>query len=222
MKIYELSLAWRKVRRRTYSKLLARDDATLIREVQARNGDALAVLFDRYCGVVFSITLRILQDRGEAEARMHRIFVEICQRAGQFDPDKGTFYQWLTLYAYQRSISRRNYLMVREVCGNLTEDELAKFLHGRLKVKSRDSGECALVVHRALAMLTESQKRTIEMVHFEGLTLKEVAMQKEQPFPEVQRHYSRGLARLRSCLRLLWSGMEDGTAGIDDCGASTL
>src|ERR1700679_2373899 len=94
--------------RASFTALASLDDVGIMRELQAGNGDALAVLYDRYYNAVLGVGLRILRDRGEAEDTLQNIFMEIAERVGQFDPARGTVLVWLMQYAYTRSINRRN------------------------------------------------------------------------------------------------------------------
>src|SRR5437762_2245044 len=72
---------------------------------QLRNGhpDALPILFDRFHRLVLKVALRILRDRGEAEDVMQDIFLEIYNKADQFDPARGSTKTWILQYAYHRS-----------------------------------------------------------------------------------------------------------------------
>lgn len=188
-------------RARDYESLRVLDDVALMVEVQAKNGDALAVLFDRYQGMVRGVALRILRDEAESEDVLQNIFLEIYQRAGQFDPAKGKFIVWLLQYAYHRSIRRKNHLVVRQFYVNVAADDLSEFEQGRLRMYAEAPQECARFVREALALLTEPQRRTIEMVHFEGLNLKDVAARTEQTFSSTRHNYYRGMAKLKDHLR---------------------
>src|SRR5262249_41142390 len=97
-----------------YSELLKYSDEQLVRELQAGNADAFAVVFDRYHRLVLVTALRILHDFGEAEDLTQTIFLEIYKTVGRFDPDRGTLKMWVLQFAYNKSISRRNYLSVRQ------------------------------------------------------------------------------------------------------------
>jgi RNA polymerase sigma-70 factor, ECF subfamily len=189
------------LKRPSRSELVPLDDEELMKEVQAQNGDALAVLFDRYYTRVLNVALKILHDRAEAEDILQIIFLEIYQKAGHFDPSRGRFYAWLMQMAFCRSYSRRNYLIVRQFYGNVPVDELTDFDHGFHKLYSQPPHECRRFVQQALALLTEAQKRTIEMFYLEGLTLKEIAEKNDETYSSVRHHYYRGLARLRTCLK---------------------
>jgi RNA polymerase sigma-70 factor, ECF subfamily len=188
-------------RNRDYAELRPLDDLELMDEVKTRNGDALAVLFDRYQGLVRGVALRILRDQAESEDVLQNIFLEIYQRAGQFDPARGRFIVWLLQYAYHRSIQRKNYLVVRQFYVNVATDELSEFEQGRLRMYAEAPQECARFVREALTLLTEPQRRTIEMVHFEGLNLRDVAERTDQSFSNVRHHYYRGMAKLKEHLR---------------------
>ena len=200
-------------RARDYAELRSLDDVALMEEVKARNGDALAVLFDRYQRIVRGVALRILRDDAESEDVLQNIFLEIYQRAGQFDPQRGKFIVWLLQYAYHRSIRRKNYLVVRQFYANVATDDLSEFEQGRLRMYAEAPQECARFVREALALLNEQQRRTIEMVHFEGLNLKDVAARTEQSFSNVRHHYYRGMAKLKEHLRSVTKDAE-GPAGL--------
>jgi RNA polymerase sigma-70 factor (ECF subfamily) len=188
-------------RRAKYGRLTESDDCALMQEVRAGNGDALAVLYDHYQPMVLSIALRILRDRGEAEDILQAIFLEIFQCAAQFDPARGKVNTWIMQYAYHRSINRRDYLSARKFYTCLVMDDLTESQQSVFKLYSEPPHECTRFVHQALLLLDERQRRTIEMVHFEGLSLKDVAAQQNESFSSVRHHYYRGLAKLKQHLK---------------------
>jgi len=185
----------------SFAALALLDDLGVMRELQSGNGDALAVLYDRYYNAVLGVGLRILRDRGEAEDILQNIFLEISTRVGQFDPGRGTVLVWLMQYAYTRSINRRNYLLVRRFYANVAMGELSEFEQGALRLYSEAPQECVRFVREALGLLNENQRRTIELVHFEGLNLKDVAERNAESFSTVRHHYYRGMAKLKEHLK---------------------
>jgi RNA polymerase sigma-70 factor, ECF subfamily len=187
--------------RASFAALGLMDDVAVMGELLAGNGDALAVLYDRYHNAVLGVGLRILRDRGEAEDILQNIFLEISEKVGQFDPARGTVLVWLMQYAYTRSINRRNYLLVRRFYANVAMGELSEFEQGALCLYSEAPQECVRFVREALGLLNENQRRTIEMVHFEGLNLKDVAERTAQSFSTVRHHYYRGMAKLKEHLK---------------------
>jgi len=63
-------------------------DEHVMLEVQQGNGDAFAVLFDRYHRLVLVTALKIVRDVGEAEEVTQNVFFEIYRAAGKFDPTR--------------------------------------------------------------------------------------------------------------------------------------
>ena len=92
-------------------KLLT-DDQLMV-QLQEGVNDALAVLFERYHRLVFSIALKIVRDRGEAEDVTQNVFLEIYSSVAQFDPVKGTLKVWLLQYAYHRAFNWKRRLNTR-------------------------------------------------------------------------------------------------------------
>jgi len=96
-------------------------DTELLTRLVAGDHSTLAVHFDRYHRLVFSVAVRILRDEDEAEDVVQAVFLNIFQDAAKFDPLKGTLKVWLLQYSYHRSINRRRI----PVCLSSTGTEFA-------------------------------------------------------------------------------------------------
>jgi RNA polymerase sigma-70 factor, ECF subfamily len=175
-------------------------DEEVMHAVQQGDGDAFAVLFDRFHRLVLVTALRIVRDVSEAEEVTQNVFFEIYRIAEKFDSAKGSLKVWLLQYAYHRSMNRRNYLIVRQFYNRPELDEVLDWEEGTQAPPQLFSQEIVRVVKEALGTLNDVQKRTIEMVFFEGMTLRDVSEKTRQSLSNVRNHYYRGLERLRSCL----------------------
>lgn len=183
-----------------YSELARLSDDGLIAELQAGHTDAFAVIFDRFHRLVLVTALRVVRDLGEAEDVTQQVFLEIYRGAGQFDSSRGSLKVWILQYAYHRSISRRNYLSLRRFYEQASLDDVAG-LETVLKMPvCPPNQETARLIAEALVLLSEEQRRAIQMVFFEGFTLKDIAARTGQTFSSVRHQYYRGLDRLRACL----------------------
>ncbi len=178
----------------------ALSDEQLMLEVQRGDGDAFAVLFDRYNRLVLTVALRIVHDAGEAQEVTQNVFFEFYRSARRFDPARGTLKVWLLQFAYHRSINRRNYLLLRQFY-NRPDLEEAMVWEASAKTTPRmPVQEIKQLVEEALGTLNEPQRQTIQRVVFEGLTLREVAEHTGESYSAVRNHYYRGLDHLRDCL----------------------
>jgi RNA polymerase sigma-70 factor (ECF subfamily) len=172
-------------------------DEDLMRELRAGNDDAFAVVFDRYHRLVRVTALRIVGDAGEAEDLTQAIFLEIYCKAAQFDPGKGILKKWILQYAYHRSINRKNYLMLRQFYQRGAEQahKLEQVWESQI---SPPAQETAFQAGELLSLLNGRQREVMEMVFFEGLSLRDVAERTGQTLVNVRHHYYRGLERLRA------------------------
>jgi len=87
-------------------------DEDLLQQLRGGATDALEVLFDRHCLLVFSVAHRILRDSAEAEELMQEVFLYVYRNAGEFDPACGSVKTWILEYANQRSLNRSQRLKV--------------------------------------------------------------------------------------------------------------
>src|SRR5437867_11323136 len=69
-------------------------DEDVMEQLRQGHPDALPILFDRFYRLVLKVALRILRDQGEAEDVTQDIFLEIFNRADQFDRSKGSTKIW--------------------------------------------------------------------------------------------------------------------------------
>src|SRR6267378_4077701 len=86
-------------------------DEELTQCVAAGRHEALAVLFDRYQHLAFSVALRIVRDPGEAEEVVQTVFLDIFRAIANFDPRKGILRVWILQYAYHRALHRKRHLV---------------------------------------------------------------------------------------------------------------
>jgi len=183
-----------------YSRLSQLRDEDLMKHLQGGQADALAVLFDRYHRLVLSIARRILREAGEAEDVMQSVFLEIYRSAAQFDPLKGNTKVWILQYAYHRSLNRRHYLNLRGFYERTEEFSMGQRALGPGDNRSVEVLESARLVQEALVRLNKTQRRTLELAFFEGLTMLEIAEKTGESLANVRHHYYRGLEKLRALL----------------------
>ncbi len=175
------------------------NDDRLLSELQAGNNDALAVLFDRYHRLVFSIALKIVRDSGEAEDVMQSVFLDIFRAAAQFDPGKGSTKAWLLQYAYHRAISRKQYLNTRSFYSQESFDDAEDSLPQTYSTLGQFApGELRQLLKQGSETLNASQRQVIELASQEGFSFKEIAEKTGESLVNVRHHYYRGLKKLRS------------------------
>ena len=81
------------------------DQASLER-IARGDEHALAELYDRHARLIFSLALRILQVRADAEDIVQEVFAQVWAQAGRYDPSRGAVAAWMLMLARSRAIDR--------------------------------------------------------------------------------------------------------------------
>src|SRR5580658_7316247 len=81
-------------------------DVDVLHRLAAGDGQAIALLYDRYARVLLPLALRIVRDRSEAEDIVHDAFVAVGVRASQYAAERGTVAAWLVTLVRNLSIDR--------------------------------------------------------------------------------------------------------------------
>ncbi len=93
-----------------YRKLKASPDKELMRHFRSGHDDALAVIVDRYCGLVWLVAARMLHDTREAEELVKAVFQKVFQEPELFDENTGSVRNWLFQLAISHTVKRFHYL----------------------------------------------------------------------------------------------------------------
>ena len=174
-------------------------DEQILAEMQAGNNDGLAVLFDRYHRLIYSIAVKIVRDPAEAEDVMQNVFFEIFRSVANFDPSKGTCKVWLLQYGYHRAINRRQQLNARHFYNLATIEDVERAVSKKESSLGRFAhAEVKRLIEQGLASLNTAQKRVIELATYQGLSMQEISAQTGESLVNTRHHYYRGLKKLRS------------------------
>ena len=80
-------------------------DAALVVSLRNGNKAALAVLYDRYSRLVYTIAFRILKNQPEAEDLTQEIFLNLWQKQ-TYDPNRSSLSRFLSTVTRNRAIDR--------------------------------------------------------------------------------------------------------------------
>lgn len=177
-------------------------DEALAKEMQDGNAEALTFLFERYAANLFRVAKRILRNEAEAEDAVQQVFLDVFRSIQQFNPEKGSFKTWLMLFAYERIFNCRRSMTARRFFDTDSFDEL---LTEAFPLMKRCFGcslpETGVMVEQIMRALQPRQRRTIELIYYEGLTAEEVSTRTGETVRVVRHNLYRGLERIRRAFR---------------------
>lgn len=176
----------------------------LIQRMARGDRQAFAPFYDRYAGLSYSLIVRIVRDREEANDVLQEVFWEAWQAAGAYDPSRGTPEAWLVTRARSRAIDRVRAIRRRGETFTAPVDEA---LAAGTADPAPDAAERAADrarLRNALERLPEGQREVVELAYWGGLTQTEIARRLEQPLGTVKTRIRLGLERLREVIGAAW------------------
>ncbi len=170
----------------------------LLNRIAARDSAAFAVLYKKTNAKLYGVVARILT-RGDAAAdALQEVYVRIWEKAGEFDPIKGSALAWMATIARNRALDE-----VRRVRPASLEDQPEGFEPAAeeidpLAARERSEGLAALV--NCLKALDEEKRAIVLLAYYRGLSRDALAKRFGRPVPTIKTWLHRSLAQLRDCL----------------------
>jgi RNA polymerase sigma-70 factor, ECF subfamily len=168
----------------------------IVRAVAARDEAALRALYERSHRIVFTLTMRISQNRQTAEELTVDVFHDVWLRAQDYDAANGPVLGWILNQARSRAIDRVRYEHRRK--------RVNPFPHEPLDGADAGGHDEALGrevlgrrLRKAVTLLTEDERQAIEAVFFAGMTHAEVAAHLQQPLGTIKTRIRSALGKLR-------------------------
>jgi RNA polymerase sigma-70 factor (ECF subfamily) len=194
---------------------LAASDAQLFARIAAGDHAALAGLYDRYGRFVFSLALRTLRDRNEAEDALQEIFIKVWSRADQFDPRRGSALSWLGTLARHHAIDRVRAAGSRPSLAPATTTTTDGDERDAAPDDARHRPEARTIldedreaVRKGLGALPAEQRVLLELAYFDGLSQSEISEHVSAPLGTVKTRMRAGLKSLRESLAVRFEGEE--------------
>jgi RNA polymerase sigma-70 factor, ECF subfamily len=177
-------------------------DEEVLAAVADRDPDAIAVLFDRYGGLAYSLAMRMLADPGAAEDVVQEAFLTVWRKAGRYDLARGAARSWLLSIVRNRAVDRIRRLRSRGGGHEQGFDDLGGDDPWLPDVWAEVSVSLdRQTIAAALAGLPKAQRQVIELAYYGGLTHVEIAQRLEVPLGTVKGRIRIGVKRLRDVLR---------------------
>ena len=163
-----------------------------------RRNDALAEIYRRHAGAVYSLARRMLSEASDAEEVVQEVFLRLWNTPEKFDPERGSLRSYLLAQTHGRAVD----LLRSETARRRREEREA-----REAPTFGDDIERQVIdltvsekVKEVVAGLPSDERQAIELAYFGGHTYRQVAVMLETPEGTVKSRIRSGLRRLRTDL----------------------
>lgn len=175
-------------------------DTDLGRALAAADLDALALVYDRYGAVAYSLAVRTLGDPRMAEDVVQETFLKLWNSASSFDESRGSIRAWILTSVRNRSVDQmrgRGAHERKELGLDSVEDLPAASADPWREVAATMERDA---VREALARLPVEQRQAVELAFFGGYTHREIAEISRVPLSTVKGRMRLALEKLHSYL----------------------
>ena len=180
----------------------AASDTEIGRALAAADVDALALVYDRYGALAYSVAVRILGDARLAEDIVQETFLKLWNSASTFDAGKGSLRAWLLTSVRNRAID--------QLRGRGAHERREMDLESAESVHAAGAGpdpwrEVSAAMERdavrdAMARLPVEQRQVVELAFYGGYTYREIAEIARVPLSTVKGRMRLALEKLHSYL----------------------
>ena len=155
-----------------------KDDRELIQRMASKDANGLDAFYSRYNRLAFSLILRILGNRADAEDVLSDVFWQVWQQSSRYDSSRGKPVAWLLTISRTRAIDRLRSTSRQQMETQVEEAQLGP-ASSAAEPDPFVRADVRGAVQEALQSLPEQQRIPLEMAYFQGMSHTEIL----QEFP---------------------------------------
>jgi RNA polymerase sigma-70 factor, ECF subfamily len=172
---------------------------SLVQRIAAGDQLALHALYAQTHRIVFTLIVRIVNNRETAEEVTLDVFHDVWRRASTYEAAGGPVVGWIMNQARSRAIDRLRF----EQRKKRVDTDPDSALPGGSASDPRDAfdvKEQGRLLREALSVLNPQERQAIETAFFSELTYSEVAQRLNEPVGTIKTRVRSGLGKLRQAL----------------------
>ena len=173
------------------------DIDSLVKLVQSKSERGFHTLYNKYCGALYGIIIKLVKRTDVADDLLQDTFVKIWKHIDTFDSSKGTLYTWMLNIARNQAV---DYLRSATHQKQLLQVEIDLFSHCTDSIGNITSNSCAIEFrdfkNKAL-QLNPKYTEVIDLIYFYGWTQEQTAEILKLPLGTIKTRARKGLSLLK-------------------------
>lgn len=181
----------------------ADEEREWMKQIQSGNKLSLSKLYNRYNRILFGMIYNVLRKKEESEDLLQEVFVQVWEKADQYDPSRGTVYSFLVTMARNKAIdvTRSKAYKNQSKEDHIINDFTLELQHDNPNPHEEiELNERAVKVRDALSRLKEDEREVLYISYFHGLSQSEIAEKINIPLGTVKYRMRQGMIKLRDML----------------------
>lgn len=176
-------------------------DQELIQQVHRGDATSYRLLVERYQSLVYTIALRMVRDRTEAEDIAQDVFLNAYRRLANFR-EEASFKTWICKIATNRCIDwKRKHGVRQERTAQVEEAEWIPDTTVERPEQALVRRETQAEVRRVIAEMPEKYRTILIMYHFQNMSYQDIAEDQQISPRTVETRLYRAKLMMRTALR---------------------
>lgn len=158
----------------SYDKMNTNTDQYYIDRVLQGDTNAYAILVNRYQDFIYTIVLRMVKVREEAEEVAQDTFIKAFESLEHFRGDS-KFSSWLYSIAYRKALDRirkNKRQKTSELLEEITEGDIGILDNGLERLEQKERKE---LIQKSIMQLAETDAAIVTLYYFEEQSVKEIS-----------------------------------------------
>ncbi len=170
----------------------------LVAQLQGRNQQAFAYLYDNYAAALNGIIFRLVEDKELAEDILQEAFIKIWNNFSNYDTTKGRLFTWmlnLTRNLTIDTLRSKGYKKQSKISSD--ENSVSNYADNNATLEKFDG----IGIRKQLNNLKPEQRSIIDMAYFNGYTQDEISKEMGIPLGTVKTRMRSAILELRKMLQ---------------------
>lgn len=179
-------------------EIIKYSEEELVAQLQNRNQQAFAYLYDNYAAALNGIIYRLVEDKELSEDILQEAFVKIWNNFSSYDTTKGRLFTWmlnLTRNLTIDTLRSKGYKKQSKISGD--ENSVSNLTDNSIVAEKFD----AMGIRKQLSNLKPEQRSIIDMAYFNGYTQDEISKEMGIPLGTVKTRMRSAILELRKMLQ---------------------
>jgi RNA polymerase sigma-70 factor, ECF subfamily len=181
----------------------ATNESALIFRIAKQDAQALTELYQLTVSRVYAVAMRVLRNVTDAEEVVSDVYLQVWNKANQFQSERGSVIAWMNTLAWSRAVDKLRKARRDILKESLHPDDLDSTYTEceELSVEQiAESWSSSNAVQKAFQELSDIQQRVLRLAYTEDLSHQAIANSLNLPLGTIKSHAKRGLAALRKVL----------------------
>ncbi len=179
-----------------YLKNATEIEQKIVSLLQAKDRSAISLAYKHYGANLYGVVLGILKNEEDAQEVIQDTFVKIWSNSDKYDKTKGKLYTWMINIARRTAIDKTRSAVFKARKRTDSTDATEKYnVTWSTPGKVKDVG-----LEKVINSIDEKYRTIIDLVYFQGYTMKEVHEELDIPLGTVKSRVRLALKELRKKL----------------------